>query len=261
MKQTLNYTNRHDLHKSYMQDIRRTDEGILFKILDLDEHVKNYDFSTDDTVILFAQDKLCVETIHIGTIGDVLQFQQSKSYPINDKAILNSNDLSIDVHIVDPDGKIKSRTDKIYLGRGNKPNTDESTEGNIPFDIHTREMGKRIYEIDSENDNIICFVSEKIPNLKENLLDKSSVEFALLGPIILKEAFIYALITHTDSTGENLEYWKRCLLDHTEHKELPDAVNETDELISLINDFARDYTEKNKLQNVIHRYYQGDGDA
>ncbi len=256
MKQTLNYTDRHDLfHKNI--NIERKDTGILFGIPCLEDFVEQYDFSKNDHILLFAQDKLCTEIIEIGTIQDVLQLPQSKTYPVQDTTILRSHDLSIDVHIVGTDRKIKSRTDKIYLGKGNKPRS----KNNIPFDIDTKDIDNKIFEIGSEDDNIICFISEKIAPLKDNLKDKSSLEFALLGPIILKEAFTYALITNPDSTGDNLEYWQQCLLKHIDKKKLPDAEQETAELIKIIDEFAHDFTAKNKLQNILNEHYQGDTDV
>ena len=252
MRATLNYTNRRDLHKQHINLERIRDgkkTGIRFGIKYIDEHAENDNFDKNDKVILFAQDKLCVETIHIGTVNDLIIASQYKIYDVQDKTILHSSDLVIDVHIVSPDGKIKSRTDKIFLGEKNKPGAGTD----IPFEIQTKDIGKKVYEIGDNNDNLICYVSSEIPDLKANILNENSLEHALLKPQILKDAFVYALIIHPESTGENEDHWKESLLQHIEEDELPE---EDAEIIKLIDKSIEHLTIKWKLQDKIKNKYE-----
>lgn len=145
MKKTLNYTGRKDLNQDHIELTREIENnGIVFKILELSNIIKSHNFEKDDNVFIFAQDRLCVETINVGTIGDLLKSDKSQLYSINDNSILTSNDLSLDIHIISQNGEIKSRTDKIRLGKGNKPQSSGTSGSNIPFDIDTKDIGKKI---------------------------------------------------------------------------------------------------------------------
>lgn len=253
MKRTLNYSGRHDLDKQDINITRKPEDGgIQFGIMDDSDTLSPYDDA--DMVILYAQDALLVERINIGTVADLKALYQDKIYPIKDRTILHSQNLSLDVHIVSPDGKIQSRTDKISLGKGTKP-SHQGTD--TPFNIQTKDIGDNIYEIQSEGDRLIFCVSDKIPKLAQKLQAPDSMEFALFAPIILKEAFTHALITEPDSTGDTVEYWKKAVIQYNDTETYPE---ETTGILQVIHKFSESFTQKKKLQKILIAHYRDNTD-
>ena len=252
MKFTTNLTHRRDLKQNEIK-VSRTNAGIRFGIYDLDE----MPFDDTDKVIIFAKDRLYVEILRIRTVGYLKKLTQDEIYPITDKSVLESDSLKIDVQIINKQKFIRSRTSNISLAFGNDRKKGQQNQ-DIPFKIKQGKTGKDIYRIEDDKDLIICKISDKLPNLCGALNTKNSQEFALLGPHILKDAFMHALVytddEETSLTEETLQKWKDALLEHIDYKELPDNRLER---LELIKRCIQSLCEKWDIQGTLEPNYKG----